>query len=70
VSFFEPPPPPEPEEHHQPVWLGPPENEVGLAMPLNMLLARSDDVAVALLNITAFSAGFEITGTVRTRAAR
>jgi hypothetical protein len=39
-------------------------------MPLNMLLARSDDVAVALLNITAFSAGFEITGTVRTRAAR
>jgi hypothetical protein len=67
VSFFEPPSLPEPEEHDQPVWLGPPENEVGVVMPLDILLARSHDVAVALLSITAFSTGFEICGTVRTR---
>src|SRR5205807_81554 len=68
VSFFEPPPPPEPEEPVlQPVWLGPPDNEVGIAVGLNTLLARSDEVAVALLSATAFSTGFELDGTVRTR---
>jgi len=36
-------------------------------MPLDILLARSHDVAVALLSITVFSTGFEISGTVRTR---
>lgn len=68
MSFFEPPPPPEPEEpFRQPVWLGPPGNEVGIAVPLNLLLARTDDVAVSLLCATAFSTGFELAGTVRTR---
>jgi hypothetical protein len=68
MSFFEPPPPPEPEEpFHQPVWLGPPDNEAGVAVPLNLLLAHNDNVAVALLCATAYSTGFELTGTVRTR---
>jgi hypothetical protein len=68
MGFFEPPPPPEPEEQHrQPVWLGPPDNEAGVVVPLNILLARSDEVAVVLLSATAFSTGFELAGTVRTR---
>jgi hypothetical protein len=68
MSFFEPPPPPEPQEpFQQPVWLGPPDNEAGVAVPLNVLLARNADVAVALLCATAFSTGFELAGTVSTR---
>jgi hypothetical protein len=68
MSFFEPPPPPEPQEpFKQPVWLGPPDNEVGVAVPLNLSLARNDNVAVALLCATVYSTGFELAGTVRTR---
>jgi hypothetical protein len=68
MSFFEPPPFSEPEEEfRQPVWVGPPDNEVGVAVPLNLLLARSDAVAVALLSATVFSTGVELAGMVRTR---
>jgi hypothetical protein len=68
MSFFELPPPPEPEEQQrQPAWLGPPENEAGVVVPLNVSLARADEVAVFLLSATAFSTGIELAGTVRTR---
>lgn len=67
MSFFEPPPPEPEEQHRQPVWLGPPDNEAGVVVPLNVVLARSDEVAVALLSATAFSTGFELAATVRTR---
>ncbi len=67
-SFFEPPPPPpEPEHVRQPAWIGPPDNEVGISVPQSALLARTDEVAVALLGLTAFSTGFQLQGTVRTR---
>lgn len=59
---------PEPEEElPQPVWSGPPDNEAGVVVPLNRLLARSREVAVMLLSATVFSTGFELTGAVRTR---
>jgi hypothetical protein len=69
VSFFEaPPPPPEPpEEHRQPVWLGPPENELGVAVPLRTVLFRNDELAIALLGLIAFSSGLQFDVAVRRR---
>jgi hypothetical protein len=68
-DFFEPPPPREPEPiPEQPPWLGPPENEVGVPVPLRLLLARTDDVAVALLDVSAFSTGLQFRMEVRLRA--
>jgi len=56
-DFFRPPePPPEPEPTPlQPAWMGPPENEIGVAVALRLLLARTEKVAVALTNAAAFS---------------
>jgi hypothetical protein len=69
VSFFEPPPPPPepPEEHRQPAWIGPPENELGVAVPLRRVLFRSDDLAIALLGVVAFSNGIELQVAMRRR---
>jgi hypothetical protein len=69
MSFFEPPPPPPepPEEHRQPAWIGPPENELGIAVPLRRILFRSDDLAVALLGVVAFSNGLELQVAMRRR---
>jgi hypothetical protein len=59
---------PEPEEPlPQPAWVGPPDNEAGIVVPLNAVLARTREVAVALLSATVFSTGFELTSAVRTR---
>jgi hypothetical protein len=68
VSFFEPPPPPpEPPEHRQPAWIGPPENELGVAVPLRHVLFRSDDLAIALIGVVAFSNGIELQVVMRRR---
>jgi hypothetical protein len=69
VSFFEPPPPPpEPlEEHRQPAWIGPPENELGVAVPFRRLLFRSDDLVIALLGVVVFSNGIELQVVMRRR---
>jgi len=70
-DFFRPPePPPEPARAPlQPAWLGPPENEIGVAVALRLLLARTEKVAVALTNIT--SAGVsDGTGTLRSNQRR
>jgi hypothetical protein len=69
VSFFEPPPPPPepPEEHRQPAWIGPPENELGVAVPVRRVLFRNDDLAIALLGIVAFSNGIELQVVMRRR---
>jgi hypothetical protein len=68
VAFFELPSVPEPEESPpQPAWVGPPDNEAGIVVPLNRVLALSREVAVRLLSATAFSTGFELTSAVRTR---
>jgi hypothetical protein len=68
VSFFELPRVPEPDEPPtQPVWAGPPDNETGIVVPLNRVLARGEEVAVRLLSATTFSTGFELAIAVRTR---
>lgn len=67
-DFFTPPPPREPEpDYMQPPWLGPPANELGVPVPLRVLLARTDDVALALLDVAAFSTGLEFRMEVRLR---
>jgi hypothetical protein len=63
VSFFEPPPRPnlpEPEEFHEPEWFGPPRHVLGASVPLRVVLARSDEVAIAILDVTAYTNGFEL----------
>jgi hypothetical protein len=69
VSFFEPPPPPPepPEEHRQPAWIGPPENELGVAVPVRRVLYRTDDLAIALLGVVAYSNGIELQVVMRRR---
>ena len=67
-DFFTPPPRQEPErDYEQPAWIGPPANELGVAVPQRVLLARTDDVAVALLDVVAFSTGLEFAVEVRLR---
>jgi hypothetical protein len=66
-DFFEPPPPPpEPErEYHPPPWLAPPPNILGAVVPLQLLLARRDALAVVLEGATAYSTGVELALSVR-----
>lgn len=67
-DFFAPPPPREPEpDYRQPPWLGPPANELGVPVPQRVVLARTDDVALALLDVAAFSTGLEFKLEVRLR---
>ena len=44
-----------------------PENEVPVALPLNRLLGRSDDVAIALVGLHVYSTGLAFTLVVRSR---
>lgn len=68
TDFFAPPPPREPEpEYRQPEWLGPPENELGVPVALRVVLARTEQVAVALIDVVAFTSGLEFAMEVRLR---
>ena len=40
-----------------PAWIGPPSDELGDAVPLSLVVARSDRAVVALRHATAYSAG-------------
>jgi hypothetical protein len=67
-DFFTPPPPPEPVRNEpQPPWLGPPANELGVPVPIRLALAQTADVAVALLDVAAYSSGLEFRVAVRLR---
>jgi hypothetical protein len=58
VSFFEPPPPPpEPPEIETRAWWQSPRNELGVSTGLRLVLARTDDVAVAVVDAVAFTTG-------------
>jgi hypothetical protein len=72
MSFFEPPPPPEPEppEQPQPPWIGPPGNELGVAVPIRYVLVRTDELAVLLDGFVAYSTGVELELTVKSRRKR
>lgn len=49
-----------PEECAQPVWLGPPEDELGVAAPLNVVVGRSERAVVAVTQSTSFSTGLTL----------
>ena len=71
MTFFEPPPLPPPIEHApQPRWLGPPENVLGSAVPLGLILGRSEEALVAVPVATAYPEGFEFELDVRVRGKR
>ncbi len=60
MSFFElPPPPPPPEEHAQPVWIGPPDNLLGVPFTLSVVLARTPSVALHAHSGLAYPSGIE-----------
>lgn len=66
--FFEPPSPGEEEKRPpQPPWIGPPEAELGEAVPLRAVLAEGDKVVIALTDCAAYSNGFEFGFTIRGR---
>jgi hypothetical protein len=59
---FEPP-----EEHDQPAWLGPPDDELGVATTLNVVVGRSEQAAVALTQATSFSSGLTLSFVAQAR---
>lgn len=66
--FFEPPPPAdEAKQPPQPVWSAPPDSELGVSLPMRAIVATGSAVAIALTDCVAFSTGFEIGISVRSR---
>jgi hypothetical protein len=64
VSFFDPPPPPpEPpdEVFERKPWWGAPRNEIGVSTALRLVLARTDEVGLAVIDAVAFSVGLSFT---------
>lgn len=45
------------QEFEQPAWLGPPAAELGVCVPLSVVIGRSDRAVVAVTHATAFSTG-------------
>jgi hypothetical protein len=70
VSFFEAPPPVDPPPfepvEHKP-WWGPPPNELGVSVPLRSVLARTEELVVALLDAVAYTTGLSFRLTVKRR---
>jgi hypothetical protein len=64
-----PPPPPVPPEHRPAVWTGPPDNELGIVIPLSVEFARADTLALAIPGAVVFSTGFSFTFVIRRRVA-
>jgi hypothetical protein len=67
-SVGEPPTPEQVEQWHRQV--SPPENELPAGVGLTVLLGRTDDAAVGITQMEAFSTGFRFTLAVRLRRAR
>ncbi|MHB8468870.1 MAG: hypothetical protein ACYDCH_03830 [Gaiellaceae bacterium] len=51
----------------RPPWLGPPEDELAVCVPLSLVLARSATAVVALTRVDAYSTGLALDLTVRGR---
>jgi hypothetical protein len=47
------------QEHAQPAWFGPPEGELGVCVPVSIVVGRSQSSVVALRQVIAFSNGLE-----------
>ena len=63
MSFFEPPPrlPEPPPGPPVPDWLAPPENVLPASFPLELVLARTDELALSVHSGRAYENGFEFT---------
>jgi hypothetical protein len=71
MNFFEPPPTPPPIEHsRQPRWLAPPENVLGVIVPLGLMLGRTAEAVVTVPVATAYPEGFVFVLDVRVRGHR
>lgn len=55
------------EEHEPPAWIGPPEDELGVATPLNVVVGRSAQGAVALTQAVSFSTGLTLSFVAQAR---
>ena len=51
-----------------PDWAGAPQNQIGGPVPIRLLLARTDEVAVAVLGGAAYPSGFEFVLSIRMRS--
>ena len=63
MAFFEPPPLPEPPERPDvaaKAWWHAPRNELGASSGLRLVVARTDDVAIALVDAIAYSIGVDL----------
>jgi hypothetical protein len=62
-DFFEPPPPPEPEPEPEPrslpPWIGAPRGVLPGVVALELIIARTDQVAVCITRLSAYATGFE-----------
>lgn len=68
APFFEPPEPIVPLElPPRPPWMGSPDNVVGGAVPLELVLARTPDAVIVVRNVVAYPEGFELRFVVRLR---
>jgi hypothetical protein len=68
TDFFEPPPPlPEPELPQHWPWHGPPGNVVGAGVALEVVLARTPDLALSLERFAAYPTGFKFRLVTRSR---
>jgi hypothetical protein len=71
MSFFEaPPPPPEPEIHRQPEWSGPPENVLPSPFELEVVLARTDGLAILAHSGLSYPNGFSFRVALQRREAQ
>lgn len=63
MAFFEPPPLPDPPERPDvaaKAWWHAPRNELGASSGLRLVVARTDDVAIALVDAIAYSTGVDL----------
>ena len=70
MGFFEvPPPPPEPEQPRPPrqPWAGSPDHVIGGSVPGDILVARTDDVAIIVRHLIAYPEGLEFSLDVHRR---
>lgn len=72
MSFFEPPPPPPepPPGPPTPEWFGPAENVLPGDFPLDLVLARTEEVALYVFGGRAYPTGWKFTFGIRVRTPR
>jgi hypothetical protein len=70
MSFFELPAPRPPSDYRRPAWLRPPEGTLPGIVPLELLLAHTNDHAVLVGNLLVYPTGFDFDVAVRLRPGR